>query len=168
MAEIRKNQSDNLRQATEAVRDTSREAANQTQDAALAGAESLKRIADQFGRAFGLAGDNEEVARQASQNLQAITETGSVLVRGLQEVSKEWLELAQQRFQKNAEGITRLAQSRTVQDLAAAQTDLVRENLQQIVEGTRKIAERSIQVADDAARALTTQTETSSRLRRAA
>jgi hypothetical protein len=35
---------------------------------------------------------------------EAIKDTGSVLIRALQDVSREWLELVQERLRKNAEG----------------------------------------------------------------
>ena len=96
MAEIRKNQNDATRKIDEAT-----------------GADGVRRVADEFGRVFGLTGQNEDLTRQATQNLEAITQTGSVLARGFQELSREWLDLVQERFQKNAEGVTRLAQCRT-------------------------------------------------------
>jgi phasin family protein len=83
--------------------------------------------------------------------VQAITEAGSVLVRGFQEISREWMELAQQRLLKNTEALSKLAQCRNVQDLAAVQTELVRENLHSVIDNTRRIAERSVKVATDAA-----------------
>jgi phasin family protein len=118
---------------------------------------------------FGLTGQNEDLTRQATQNLEAITQTGSVLARGFQELSREWLDLVQERFQKNAEGVTRLAQCRTLPDLAAAQSDLVRDNLQQLIDVTRRVAERSMQVADEAGKAIAAETKhAAERFRRAA
>ena len=120
--------------------------------------EALPLSPDLFGRAFGLTGQNPELARLATQNVQAVTETGSVLMRGFQDISREWVELALQRFQKNTQGLTKLAQCRNLQDLAAVQSELVRENLQDVIENTRRIAERSMQLANDATRTITEQT----------
>ena len=92
---------------------------------------------------LGVGGQNEDLTRQATQNLEAITETGSVLMRGFQDVSREWLELMQERLRKNAEGMTKLAQCRTLPDLAAVQSDLARDNLNQIIDLTRRIAYES-------------------------
>jgi len=152
MAEIRKNQNDATKRTDEAT-----------------GADGVRRVADEFGRVFGLTGQNEDLTRQATQNLEAITQTGSVLARGFQELSREWLDLVQERFQKNAEGVTRLAQCRTLPDLAAAQSDLVRDNLQQIIDVTRRVAERSMRVADEAGKAIAAETkQAAERFRRAA
>ena len=70
MAEIRKNQNDATKRTDEAT-----------------GADGVRRVADEFGRVFGLTGQNEDLTRQATQNLEAITQTGSVLARGFQELS---------------------------------------------------------------------------------
>src|SRR5215207_5613341 len=122
------------------------------------GIQAAQRVANEFGRVFGVGGQNEELTRQATQNLEAITETGSVLMRGFQDVSREWLDLMQERLRKNTEGMTKLAQCRTVPDLAAVQSDLARDNLNQIIDGTPRIAERSMKVADEAAKTITAET----------
>jgi phasin family protein len=146
-----------------------REAARQTEEAMEAGAQGLRRAADEFGRVFGLGGQGDELARQATENLGAVTEAGSVLMRGFQDVSKEWLELAQERLRTNVEGLAKLAKCRSFPDLAALQSELVRENLQQMIDNTRRIAERSLRVADEAARTITAETnKAADRLRRAA
>ena len=81
-----------------------------------------------------------------------------VLMRGFQDVSREWLELTQERLRKNAEGMTKLAQCRTLPDFAAVQSDLARDNLNQIIDVTGRIAERSMKVADEAAKTITAET----------
>ena len=50
--------------------------------------------------------------------------------------------------------MTKLAQCRTLPDLAAVQSGLARDNLNQIIDLTRRIAERSMQVADEAAKTI--------------
>jgi phasin family protein len=155
--------------AAEASRAGAREAANQTEESVRTGVEGVRRVTEEFTKAFGLTGQNEEVTRQATRNLEAITETGSVLVRGFQDVSREWVELAQHRLQKNTEGLARLAQCRNLQDLAAVQTEIARENLQEMIDNSRRIAERSMQVAQDAAQVITAESsKAAERFRRAA
>jgi phasin family protein len=169
MADIRKNQNESINKAAEASRAGAREAANQTKDAVSAGLDGVKQVTDQFTRAFGFTGQSEEVTRRATQNLEAVTETGSVLLRGFQDLSREWVELAQHRLQKNTEGLARLAQCRNLQDLAAVQTELVRENLREMIDNTRRISERSVQVASEAARTITAETnKAAERFQRAA
>ena len=150
MADTRRSQNDVLEKTGEAAREAT--------DAMRPGIEAARRVAEEFGRVFGVSGPTEDLSRQATQNLGAITETGSVLMRGFQDVSKEWLELMQERLRKNAEGMTKLAQCRTLPDFAAVQSDLARENLSQIIDLTRRIAERSMHVAEEAAKTITAET----------
>ena len=71
--------------------------------------ESFQRINDQFTKALGFNGPQaEELARRSSQNLQAVSQASSVLMKGAQEVSHEWFGFAQDRVQKNIDGLNRL------------------------------------------------------------
>jgi phasin family protein len=71
-------------------------------------------------------------------------------------------------FQKNIEGVQALASCRNVQDVVAAQTELVRDNIQQMVNNGRQIAESSVRVADEAAQTLRGRKSGSHRLHNAA
>jgi hypothetical protein len=51
--------------------------------------------------------------------------------------------------------LSRPGSSSLARDLSAAQTELVRENLQEMIDNTRRIAERSMEVASEAARTIT-------------
>ena len=98
--------------------------------------------------------EGAEFAQQSTRNIEAVTQCSAVWMRGFQEISGEWLGLAQHRFQRNLEGLQALASCRTAQEVVAAQTDLVRENIQEVVEKSRRIAEVSMTVADEAAQTL--------------
>src|SRR3954447_15003967 len=137
----RNNHQEASERASESARAGVREATDRAEDVMQTGIQAAKRVAEEFGRVLGVGDQNENLTRQASQNLEAITETGSVLIRGFQDVSREWLELMQERLRKNAEGITKIAQCRTLPDFAAVQSDLARDNLNQIIDHTRRVAE---------------------------
>src|SRR3954469_23437230 len=164
----RNNHQEASERASESARAGVREATDRAEDVMQTGIQAAQRVAEQFGRVFGVGGQNEDLTRQATQNLEAITETGSILMRGFQDVSREWLELTQERLRKNAEGMTKLAQCRTLPDFAAVQSDLARDNLNQIIDLTRRVAERSMQVADEAAKTITAETGKGGRYPRAA
>src|SRR5215207_7654144 len=116
---------------------------------------SFQRINDQLTKAWGFNGPQaEDLARRSSQNLQAVSQASSVLARGFQEVSHEWLGLIQDRVQKNMDGLNRLAGCRSVQDFVAVQSDLVRDGLQQVIDTNKRVAEVSVRVADEAARSI--------------
>ena len=131
--------------------------------------EGFERVTDQFTNVLGFSGPKaEEVARQSTHNIEAVSHASTVLARGFQEVSHEVFELAQERLKKNTEALTRVAQCRSVQDLVAAQSELVRDNLQQLLDATRRIAEVSLRFAEEATRTIEAEDKKNSRHRRAA
>ena len=142
---------DVFRRSTETARDNLQSGLNTA-------TQSFQRINDQFTQALGFNGPQaEELARRSSQNLQAVSQASSVLARGFQEVSHEVLGLVQDRMAKNIEGLSRLAGCRSVQDFVAVQSDLVRDGLQQVIDTNKRVAEVSVRVADEAARAIQAQ-----------
>src|SRR4051812_18427063 len=144
---------DMARRGTEATRDTMQAGLNTA-------SETFQRMADQVTKVLGFNGpQSEELARRASQNLQAVSQASSVLARGAQEVSREVIQLVQDRLQKNVEAVNRLAGTRSVQDFVAVQSDLARDGLQQVIDTNKRIAELSVRVADEAARAIQAQAQ---------
>src|SRR5919199_1945326 len=128
-----------------------------------------ERSVDRFERAFGLSEGVGETAQQSSHDIQAIAECTTVLAQGVQDISREWLEWAQKRVQRQLEGFDALLRSRTPQDLIAAQSDFMRGNLELLLDSSRRIAEMSLHAADEAAQKVTAQAEqTAARTRRAA
>jgi len=142
---------DIARRSTETARDTFQSGLNTTN-------ETFQRMSDQFTQVLGFNGpQSEEVTRRASQNLQAVSQASTVLARGAQEVSREVIQLVQDRLEKNVEAVNRLAGTRSVQDFVAVQSDLVRDGLQQVIDTNKRIAELSVRVAEEAARAIQAQ-----------
>ena len=120
--------------------------------------QGFQRINDQFTKALGFDGPQaEELARRSSQNLQAVAQASTVLARGFQEVSHEWISSAQERLTKNIDGLNRLIGCRSVQDFVATQSDLVRDNLQRVIDTNKRVAEVSVRVAEEAARSIQAQ-----------
>ena len=132
--------------------------------------ESVQRMTDQVTQVLGFTGPKaEELARRASQNLQAVSQASTVLVRGLEEASHEWIGAVQDRVTKTVDGLNRLVGCRSVQDFVAVQSDLVRDDLQQVIDTNKRVAELSVRIAEEAARIIQVQADkTADRVRRVA
>ncbi|WP_114188792.1 phasin family protein [Microvirga aerophila] len=166
-----REQAETVQQVADDVTNTVRAGAEGAQTAARAMQETLqtsfgaasemaRRSTDQALRLFNLpTGDAQDLAEQASENLRAVAQSGTVLARGVQDVSREWLELSQRRWQKNLEGLNALARCRSVTDFVALQSSLLRDNLEQTLANSRRIASLTVQVADEATRTMTVQAE---------
>src|SRR3954465_13359643 len=131
--------------------------------------ETFQRITDQFTQVLGFSGpQSEELARRSSQNLQAVSQASTILVKGAQDVSREWFNAAQERLTKGMDGLNRLAGTRSVQDFVAVQSDLMRDGLQQGIATNQRLAELSVRVAEEAAQIIQAQANSNTEARRAA
>jgi hypothetical protein len=122
-----------------------------------AGSEAAARVAEraigQFARAFGVvAGDNgQQTAHQSARNVEVILHSSAALTDGMQTISREWLGFAQNRAERNMDRFEALMGCRSVQDFIAAQTDLVRDNLEDFLQITKRVAEVSTRMVEEAA-----------------
>ena len=109
--------------------------------------------ADQLARVFGLSGDEaQQAAQQSSRNFGAIMQSSVVLSQGAQNISREWFDFARKRMEENLNLLEALTRCRTPQDIAAVQSSVVRDNLEGLLQSTRRIADISVRVADEAVR----------------
>jgi len=132
--------------------ETSRDVAETTLSTAN---DAFRRVTDQVTQVLGFNGPQaEELARRSSRNVEAMTQAGSALAPGAQDVSQEIFGLIEERIRTNIDAVNRLAGARSVPDLVAVQSDLVRDGLRQALETGRRVAEMSLRTADEAARAI--------------
>lgn len=145
-------------EALRAGREVLRTNVQTSQDAMLASVEAGKRVIEDFGnvfsRTFGVTTPNPELAEQSARNVQAVSQATMALSRGAQEASRAWFELAQQGVRSNVEAISQIAGCRTLQDVFAVQSNLARENLRRMIEGTETITRSSSQAIEEANRAI--------------
>jgi phasin family protein len=112
-----------------------------------------ERSFERFTHAFGIGGESaQQAAQQSCRNLESIVQSGTIPAGGLQSISREWLEFARRSLEQNLQQVDALAACRSPQEMLAAHSDLLRDNLEGFVQSTRRIAEISLQTADEAAR----------------
>lgn len=131
-------------QTTEAVRGT-----------VIDSTETFRRLTEdtmgRFSQMFGLgAGKGDELQQQTSRNLDAMVRSSSVLMEGYQSIYQEWLDFVQRSYQQNLSSVTTLMGCRTAQDLAAAQSDLFKTRMQDLLNSTARLSELTAKVAGDA------------------
>jgi phasin family protein len=157
------------RQAAEAAWRTTEDMQRTAHSSLSTAREEMQRANEQFSEVLGLTNASaDEIARQSSQTIEAVTQYGAVLAKGVQEISREWAKLAGDRLQRNLEGLKELAHCKTLPDVISLQTRLARENMEQMLSNSRRIAELSLQVADEASQVAVRADEHASRTRRAA
>jgi hypothetical protein len=126
------------------------------QSSVEAACQRFQNASDQLARTLGSSGEEgEQLARQSAQNMEAISKYGTIVAQAYQDTSREWYGLAQKQWQRNLEGLSKLAHSRSVPDFAATQSGLVRESLQHMAEDSRLIIEISLKAVNDASKAVT-------------
>jgi hemerythrin-like domain-containing protein len=109
------------------------------------------------------------LSEEAAHNLRAAAQSSTALARGLQEVSREVVDRSQKRLQRNLDGLQALARCRSMTDFVEVQSTLLRDNLEQTMENSRRLAELTIQMTEEATRTVTVQAEkTAQRFNRAA
>lgn len=104
-------------------------------------------------------GEAQGLTEEAAHNLRAVAESGTIVARGLQDVSREVAERSQRRLQRNLDGLQALARCRSVTDFVEVQSALLRDNLEQTLENSRRIAELTIQMTDEVTKTVTVKAE---------
>jgi len=118
-----------------------------------ASAQAFQRFSKLMTEAFSLAGARNE-GEEWAQNLQVASRAGARFTIAAQEASREWLNLAHQGIEANLEGLRELMNCRSMQEVAAVQTKLVRTNFERAMQAGKAIVERSQRSVEETGRAL--------------
>jgi phasin family protein len=92
-------------------------------------------------------------AREPAQDLEAAVKYGTVVASGMQTFWQEWIGCAQDVMQRKVAGMQNLMRSRSPDDFFAAQSELLRDKMQAMVDSGSRLSEVSARIASDAARA---------------
>ena len=117
--------------------------------------EIMNRSTDELGRTFGWTGNEAQQATEKSvRNTQTVMESATAVSKGMNEISREYFQLAQHQMKNSIDRMNELLRCRTPHEFAACQTDLVRETMTGALESSRRVADMSLKVAEDAGRRL--------------
>jgi hypothetical protein len=116
-------------------------------------ARLTERSADQFSYAFGISGEEaHKAAQKSSDNIDAIIHSSSMLAEVARSVSREWAHFARERMEQNLTQFDALLRCRTPHDFTAVQSEMLRDNLESFLRCARRIAEKSMQMAEEASK----------------
>jgi DNA-directed RNA polymerase subunit F len=115
---------------------------------------------DQIVRMFGVAGERTRDASQSSsRHVEAILHSSAVLTGGLDTLSREWIEFAQQRVAQQRDRFEKILQIRTPQDFTAIQAEVMRDAIEGWLQSCRRVAEASLRLTEEAANRMAPGTE---------
>jgi len=151
---------DNLAETVRAGTESAQNIAQSMQRVVESGFDALSEMARRSsGQALQMFGPSvakpQGLGEQVSDNVKSVVRSNTVLTQGIQELSREWFELSQKRLQTNLDGLNALTRCQSVNDLVTVQSSLIRNNLEQTVDNSRRIAELTMRLADEATRSVT-------------
>jgi phasin family protein len=141
---------------------TSERISGPAQDVARAGlnaaSENAQRFTTEATQFFFLSGkEGEEMARRSAQSIEAVTQASTVMTRSLQDLSRELITLAEEHLRRNVDALGAMSRCRSIQELIALQSEFLRDNLQHTLESTRRVAEVSTRMSNEASRTMARQ-----------
>jgi hypothetical protein len=114
-----------------------------------------EQSSSQMARSMGLSAEKaQEAAERSSRNIDAIVQSSRAYADVFQGISRELSGFYRERMDRNLEKMNDIMRSRTPQELIAAQSDLFRDNLEGFLQSSKRVAEASVRVADQATRQL--------------
>lgn len=131
-----------------------------------AASRQAQEASEGLARTIGTGGEEgQRLAEQSKQDLEAVARCGTLLTQTFQDVSRSWFELSQKQLQHNLEGAKKLASAKSAQEFSAIQSELVRETLEQVLQSSRTIAEKSLNAADEAGKVFSSVARSASQAR---
>ena len=120
----------------------------------------MGRSADHFNRTLGLSGDEAQQATERSaRNAESILHSTTAASKGFAGISEEYFEFLKQHLESSLERMNELWRCRTPHEFAAVQSDLIRDAMETALESSRRVADMSMKLADDASRQITRNVE---------
>ncbi len=142
-------------QGGESMRRSSEEGLRTGQEAVRAGRESLEKALEVSRDVTrDMSRDLGKIARRTTRSVETLSKASTVLIQGMQEVSREWMGMTQDNLRRGTDMLQQMSQVKSFPDMLDAQADMMRESLQQMIESARRIGEISVRAATEASDAV--------------
>ena len=113
----------------------------------------MGRSTDQLSRTLGLSGTEVQPATERSaRNAATILHSSTAVAKGMSGMSQEYFAFVRHQIESTMNSMNELWGCRTPQDVAAVQSDFVRETVESALDSSRRMANMSLKAADDAAK----------------
>jgi len=113
----------------------------------------MGRSTDELRHTLGFSGNEAQAATERSaRNTEAILYTSTAATKLIGGMSQEYFEFVRHQIENSMNRVNELWRCRTPHDVAAVQSDLVRETVGSVLESGRRMADMSLKLADDAAK----------------
>ena len=93
----------------------------------------------------------EGVVERSRRSLRAATDFNGVLIRGMTDMSRVWSELAASRAQRRVDSLDALTLCQSSGDFVSLHGKLLQDDLEEVFETSRRLAEVSARIMDEAA-----------------
>ncbi len=143
--------SGNLLAAVEAIPEAVQDVGQGIQATAQASLPVASEIVDRATEVFSYQRQvTSNLLDHAPRYLQAIARSNRTLARGAGTIALEWFGLRQERLLKNFDRMNDLLACRSMLDLVSLQNSLMRQNVEQMIGNSQRLAQISAQVAQEA------------------
>jgi hypothetical protein len=120
----------------------------------------MGRSTDQLGRGLGLSGNEvQQATKRSARNAETIIYSTAAIAKVMNGMSREYFDFVRHQVEINMDRMNEFTRCRTPQEIAALQTDLVRDAIRSVLESSRRMADMSIKLAGDATERMTQNTD---------
>lgn len=125
---------------TESVKEASKVAADTVAEATAAGREQVETLREDVSKAA------NEAAKLNKTTFDAWAGSGTVVARGVEDMSKAWLRFTQQSMENGVAATRAMLGAKTLHDLVGVQSDYARNSFESLMAETAQLSELSVRV----------------------
>ena len=135
--------------ATDRLSEMQSDAVQKSQRVLQSGIEAAthhaRTASDRMTEAMGFSGEGvDKLAEQSKHNREALTHYSTIFTDAIRETSQRWMEIGQKQWQRNLDGLNRIARSKSLHEFSAVHSELSREGMQHAAENCHLLAETSL------------------------